>query len=190
MHTVSFVDWAGELISEQGVLDGESAVAPADPTREGYTFTGWNGDYTNVTSDLTIWATYSVNTYVLTIYYVFENGTTAATTYHGNYTYGSAYSVISPDVAGYTPDIAEVDGVMGAGNVSVTVTYTKNSTVLIGDVDCDGDVDFDDVTLLNAYLLNAAEISEQGLINANVNGDNKISSADVVALNKLILGAN
>ena len=61
---------------------------------------------------------------------------------------------------------------------------------LMGDVNDDGVVDFDDVTLLNAYLLNAAELTEEGLANANVNGDSRISSADVVALNKLILGSN
>lgn len=41
-----------------------------------------------------------------------------------------------------------------------------------------------------AYLLNAIALTDQGLANASVNGDNKVSSADMVVLNKLILGSN
>ena len=126
----------------------------------------------------------------LTIEYVYENGATAAPTYTCAMEPGERYSVFSPEIPGYTPSMEVVAGKMGTSDVFVTVVYTADGpTGLTGDVDCDGDIDFDDVTLLNAYLLNAAELTEQGLINANANGDNKVSSADVVALNKLILGS-
>jgi endoglucanase len=39
---------------------------------------------------------------------------------------------------------------------------------LYGDVDCDGDVDIVDVLRLNQYLLSLAEVTPQGLINADV----------------------
>ena len=58
-HTVRFEDWDGELIEAQSVEHGEAAVAPADPTRDGYTFIGWDTDFSNVTSDLTVTAEYS-----------------------------------------------------------------------------------------------------------------------------------
>ena len=37
---VKFVDWNGQTLSFSYVESGEDAVAPADPTREGYTFIG------------------------------------------------------------------------------------------------------------------------------------------------------
>ena len=51
-YTVTFVDWDGTVLSVQEVEPGASAVAPAAPVREGYTFTGWDVDYTDVQSDL------------------------------------------------------------------------------------------------------------------------------------------
>lgn len=79
-------------------------------------------------------------------------------------------------------------------NTNVTVVLEEDPStpieVVLGDIDGDGVVDFDDVTLLNAYLLNASTLTEQGMANADVNGDGKITSADVVALTKVILGSN
>jgi uncharacterized repeat protein (TIGR02543 family) len=58
-YTVTFQDWDGSAIDTQQVEHGGSASAPADPEREGYTFNGWDEEFTNVTSDLTIIATYT-----------------------------------------------------------------------------------------------------------------------------------
>ena len=55
---VKFVDWDGKTLSFSYVESGEDAVAPADPTREGYTFIGWDKDFTNVTEDLVVTALY------------------------------------------------------------------------------------------------------------------------------------
>lgn len=57
-YTVTFVDWDGTVLSEQQVEQGESAVPPENPSREGYTFTGWEPDYTDVQEDLTVEAQY------------------------------------------------------------------------------------------------------------------------------------
>lgn len=64
--TVTFVDWNDEVIDTQNVKAGNNAVAPADPTREGYTFTGWDKWFANVTSDLTVTAQYTINQYSVT----------------------------------------------------------------------------------------------------------------------------
>ena len=60
-YTVTFVDHDGSLISSQSVEKGKSATAPADPTRAGYTFTGWDNDFSNVTGDITVTAQYEEN---------------------------------------------------------------------------------------------------------------------------------
>ena len=58
-YTVTFLDWdATELLKEQ-VEAGKDAKGPdKNPTREGYTFTGWSKPITNITADLTVIAQY------------------------------------------------------------------------------------------------------------------------------------
>ena len=57
-YTVTFKDWDGTVLKTQRVKEGESATAPVDPTRPGYNFSGWDVDFTNVTADLIVTATY------------------------------------------------------------------------------------------------------------------------------------
>ena len=65
--TVSFVDWDGaKLRADQIVTYGESATAPANPIRQGYNFTGWDKDFSSVTSDLTITALYEILQFTVT----------------------------------------------------------------------------------------------------------------------------
>ena len=65
-YTVTFCDYDNTILSQQIVYEGENAVAPSNPQREGYTFIGWNLDYTNITSDVTIMAQYKINRYKVT----------------------------------------------------------------------------------------------------------------------------
>ena len=58
-YTVTFVDGVtGEVISAVEVEEGEAATAPEAPEHEGYEFIGWDVDFSNVTSDLTVTAQY------------------------------------------------------------------------------------------------------------------------------------
>lgn len=59
-HSVVFYNSINNtIISNQKVYDGEDAIEPAHPVMEGYEFTGWLGDFTNVTEDLTIFAKFT-----------------------------------------------------------------------------------------------------------------------------------
>ena len=59
---VVFVDWDDSVLKEaQTVNYGDAAVAPEEPIREGYTFTGWDTDFSSVKTDLTVKATYEEN---------------------------------------------------------------------------------------------------------------------------------
>lgn len=59
LYTVTFRDWDGTVLKSEEVAEGGAATAPADPTRTGYTFAGWDVGFGVVTSDLTVTATYT-----------------------------------------------------------------------------------------------------------------------------------
>ena len=59
--TVRFLDWNNDVLDTQTVDYGGSATPPSNPTRDGYTFSGWSGNYTNVTADVDIIAQYTKN---------------------------------------------------------------------------------------------------------------------------------
>lgn len=56
--TVKFVDWNEDVLKTETVRKGSGATAPADPTRDGYVFKGWDKAFDNVTEDMTVTAVY------------------------------------------------------------------------------------------------------------------------------------
>ena len=74
-YTVTFVDFDGTVLKTETVESGKGATAPADPAREGYTFTGWDVSFDAVTADMTVTAMYEKN---LTAPSVVVNDTTAS----------------------------------------------------------------------------------------------------------------
>ena len=59
VYTVTFIDGlTGEVIAEAEVEYGGSAEAPDAPDHDWYLFGGWEGDYSNVTADVTVTAVY------------------------------------------------------------------------------------------------------------------------------------
>ncbi len=66
LYTVRFVDYDGTVLDTQSVAWNRGAGAPADPEREGYTFTGWDTAFDPVRSNLVVTALYSINTYTVT----------------------------------------------------------------------------------------------------------------------------
>lgn len=61
--------------------------------------------------------------YTLTIYYRYQDGSTAAATYTGTYREGDPYDVDSPDIPGYRPTLLSVTGTMPGRDVQYTVIY-------------------------------------------------------------------
>lgn len=67
-RTVTYVDWNGDELYVEQVADGKDAKGPdTDPERPGYIFTGWDKPLTNITSDLTVYATYETGVFTVTI---------------------------------------------------------------------------------------------------------------------------
>ena len=60
---VTFLDYNDTILSVQEVEDGEAAETPSNPTREGYTFVGWDNDFSTITEHLTVKAQYTINRY-------------------------------------------------------------------------------------------------------------------------------
>ena len=65
-YEVIFKDYDGTVLKTEFVEAGKSATAPADPTRDGYNFIGWDADFSNITNDIIITAKYGLNSYTVT----------------------------------------------------------------------------------------------------------------------------
>ena len=66
-YTVTFKDWNGTVLKTETVEFGSDATPPTNPTRDGWTFSSWSGNYTSVTKNETVTATYTPNTYAVTL---------------------------------------------------------------------------------------------------------------------------
>lgn len=65
-YTVTFMDGEKVLATFTNVTHGDTVTAPEVPEKDGKTFKGWDKDFSNVTSDLTINAVYDVHTFTVT----------------------------------------------------------------------------------------------------------------------------
>ena len=109
-------------------------------TTTDYTFLNWlDGsnevnakDSITLSSDKELVAKYNDGTprkYNLTINYVYEDGSEAATTYNEEVANGTTYNVASPEAnkKGYHPETETVTGTMPTEDVSVEVKYVANT---------------------------------------------------------------
>lgn len=60
VYTVTFMDWNGDMLKVDYVDYLDAATAPVDPAREGYTFIGWDVEFSAITGDLTVTAQYEI----------------------------------------------------------------------------------------------------------------------------------
>ena len=124
-YTVTFKDWNGTVLKTQQVQYGGAATAPANPTRVGYTFTGWDKAFTNVTANLVVTAQYSINTYTVT--FKDWNGTVLKTqqVQYG----GAATAPANPTRTGYTFTGWDKAFTNVTANLVVTAQYVQNEPV-------------------------------------------------------------
>ena len=104
-----------------------SVTSPAIP---GYTPDKPTVSGTMPNEDLTVNVTYTKAQHTLTVNYKYPNGEEAAPSVIQTLEYGAQYNVLSPEVAGYRPDIAAVSGAMPDNNLTVDVTYSKGMFTL------------------------------------------------------------
>ena len=73
-YTVTFVGMNGAVIGYDYVYEGQAATAPEVPEVEGYTFVGWDQDFSNVTSDMTVTAQYEMTVKMYSLKLEVEGG--------------------------------------------------------------------------------------------------------------------
>jgi uncharacterized repeat protein (TIGR02543 family) len=125
VYDVNFVDYDATILETETVVYSLSATAPDDPTRTGYTFTGWDVDYDNITADLTVTAEYSVNTYTVT--FQDYDGTLIESQ---SVDYGSeATAPDDPTRSGYTFTGWDVEFDNITADITVTAVYDISTTI-------------------------------------------------------------
>jgi surface protein len=61
VFTVIFKDYNGDILKTQSLNGGQSATAPTQPTREGYSFSGWSpANFSNISSDINVTAQWTI----------------------------------------------------------------------------------------------------------------------------------
>ena len=168
-YTVTFKDWDGTVLKTQEVQYGGDAEAPADPTRVGYTFTGWDKAFTNVTADLVVTAQYEINTYTVT--FKDWDGTVLKTqeVQYG----GDAEAPADPTRVGYTFTGWDKAFTNITADLVVTAQYE-----MLGDVDGDGNVSMADALTILRMAMDILPVENQQI--ADVDGDGFITSMDAL----------
>ncbi|HMM06783.1 MAG TPA: InlB B-repeat-containing protein [Clostridiales bacterium] len=160
-YTVVFKDYDGKVLKSEEVpyLDGATApTAPAEAGhREGYTFTGWDKDFSSVTQAMTVTAQYKVNTPTVTVAATANGATSVDNTTPA---YGDTVIVTADPADGYrfkSISVIRADGkpvaytfvkedkdyvttykfTMPDDHVTVTVEYTEEASSDYTDVRTD-----------------------------------------------------
>lgn len=146
-YTVAFDSNGGSAVSSQSIVEGKTASKPADPTRSGYTFTGWTLDGkafsfdTKITKNITLKATWKevvLNKYTVTFDSKGGSAVSSQTVTEGQ----AVTKPADPTRNGYTFSGWKLNGSaynFGSavtGNITLVATWTqKNYTIKATAVD-------------------------------------------------------
>jgi uncharacterized repeat protein (TIGR02543 family) len=155
---IEYVDYDGTVLQSNDYLigaDSSGDTAPTDPTRTGYTFTGWDMTSPSIMPEgnVTIQAQYTINQYTVTFFD--HDGEIIQTESLDFGSDLSSYTLPSdPLREGYTFDEwdQELPDTLGAENIQINATYTINQYALTF-FDHDGEVIKTELINYNADLL-------------------------------------
>jgi uncharacterized repeat protein (TIGR02543 family) len=122
-YTVTFKDYDGTSLSTQSIDYLGDATAPSNPSRTGYSFSGWDTGYTGITGTTTVTATYTINSYTVTFK---DYDGTSLSTQSIDYL-GDATAPSNPSRTGYSFSGWDTGYTGITGTTTVTATYTINS---------------------------------------------------------------
>ena len=179
-HTVTFKNGYGGTITTSTVSDGNNMTLPADPTRDGYRFTGWSGDTSSaVCSNRTITAKWQKqyrldingrlnggsiqsNTNGMGTFDVFVNGTQT------RWSDRDAWDMIDDGATVEIKNIKADSGIHYSGNSTISFTMNGDKT--------DG----------NAIIL---DFTSGSTLSIDPNGGTYKGSSGVTTVNRLSPGA-
>lgn len=122
IYTVNFYDWDGTIISTQTVREGEDAVLPENPEKEGYDFLGWDKSVANIREDTDFFADFAKKEFTV-IFVDWYNQQIAVKTF----AYGD--SLIAPEaeaIEGYTFAGWDCEDTIVTQNMIVSAQYEAN----------------------------------------------------------------
>ena len=132
----------GEVYSDAEVEWGQDAIAPEAPSKDGYKFTGWDKEFTNVKEDLEVIAVFEIQEYKIRYFngseeitnlepnkYTINDAVVLPSYQNGSYTFMGWYS--NSDLVG--EPVTEIE----AGSTGIKMLYAFSAEADInGGVDC------------------------------------------------------
>ena len=183
-RTVTFVDWDGTVLSTQVVADGNSATAPEVPEREGYTFTGWDVEFTSVTENITVTAQYDIKKYSVVFCDWDGSVISEQVVEHGE----AAIAPPDPAREGLNFTGWSIDFSIITSDCFIYAVYAPIANS--GDVNGDGTVNAVDALVAMRYVLGVSteSLTPEQIAAADFNGDGAVNAVDTLLIMRFSLG--
>ena len=183
-RTVAFVDWDGTVLSTQVVADGNSATAPEVPEREGYTFTGWDVEFTSVTENITVTAQYDIKKYSVVFCDWDGSVISEQVVEHGE----AAIAPPDPAREGLNFTGWSIDFSIITSDCFIYAVYAPIANS--GDVNGDGTVNAVDALVAMRYVLGVSteSLTPEQIAAADFNRDGAVNAVDTLLIMRFSLG--